>query len=104
MNVVYWRANNPTGNRMATSLQSGTFARTHYGGQSRTMSFVEATTNVAVGYLTALLTQLIVFPLFGVSLPLGDNLAIGGIFTLASLGRSYILRRLFVAARSRGGG
>src|SRR3954462_7368692 len=69
--------------------------------QSYRMSLVEATANVAVGYALALLTQIIVFPLFGVQAALGDNLAIGAIFTGVSLARSFALRRLFEAIRVR---
>jgi hypothetical protein len=74
------------------------------GKQSRRMSLVEAITNVAVGFCVALLTQIIVFPLFGLQVSLGENLAIGGLFTLASIGRSYTLRRIFEAIRTRGAG
>ncbi len=74
------------------------------GKQSRRMSLVEAITNVAVGFCVALLTQIIVFPLFGLQVSLGENLAIGGLFTLASIGRSYTLRRIFEAIRARGAG
>lgn len=63
--------------------------------QSRTHSAIEAVTNVAVGYGVAVATQVAVFPLFGVNLPLSQNLAIGVIFTVVSLVRSYALRRLF---------
>ena len=45
------------------------------------MSLVEAVTNVAVGYGVAVLTQLIVFPWFGLPARVSDALAIGGIFT-----------------------
>ena len=34
-------------------------------------------------------TQLLVFPLFGLDTTLGQNLAIGAIFTTVSLARSY---------------
>jgi len=74
------------------------------GKQSRRMSLVEAIANVAVGFLVALLTQFIVFPLFGLQVSLGDNLAIGGLFTLASIARSYTLRRVFEAIRARDAG
>ena len=67
--------------------------------QSRLMSLVEALANVLVGFLLALMTQLIVFPLFGMETTLGQNLAIGGIFTTVSLARSYVLRRMFEAIR-----
>lgn len=63
--------------------------------QSRTMSAVEAVANVAVGFVVAVVAQMLVFPLFGLHASLGDNLAIGAIFTVVSLVRSYALRRLF---------
>ena len=63
--------------------------------QSRTMSAVESVANVAIGYGVAIATQAAVFPLFGIHATVGDHLAIGGIFTIVSLARSYLLRRLF---------
>ena len=65
--------------------------------QSNWMSFVEAVTNIVVGYGLAVLTQIIVFPLFGLHASLGENLLIGGFFTCISFARSYVLRRLFNA-------
>jgi len=59
------------------------------------MSLVEAATNVVAGYLIALLTQVLAFPWFGLVVSVTDNLLLGGIFTAASLVRSYMLRRLF---------
>ena len=67
--------------------------------QSRLMSLVEAVANVAVGYGVAVATQIAVFPLFGLAVSLGDNLAIGGVFTGVSLIRAYLLRRLFERLR-----
>lgn len=64
-------------------------------GQSRRWSLVEAAINVLVGFLVALATQLAVFPLFGLSVSLGENLSISGIFTVVSIVRSYCLRRAF---------
>ncbi|WP_439580752.1 DUF7220 family protein [Elioraea sp.] len=69
--------------------------------QSRTMSLVEATTNVVVGFGVALLAQLAVFPLFGIVVSVGDHVLIGAIFTVASIARSYALRRLFEMIRVR---
>lgn len=63
--------------------------------QSRLGSFLESLANVVLGYGVAIGAQLLVFPLFGVVIPLSSNLAIGIIFTLVSLARSYLLRRLF---------
>ena len=50
--------------------------------QSRGMSLVEAIANVVVGYGVAVLTQLLVFPLFGLHTTLAENLTIGAIFTV----------------------
>jgi hypothetical protein len=69
--------------------------------QSRCMSMIEAITNVAVGYALAVVTQIMVFPWFGLHPSLGENLALGGIFVGISLLRSYALRRLFEAVGGR---
>ena len=69
--------------------------------QSRQMSLVEAVTNVAVGYALAVATQIVVFPWFGLQASLGENLALGGVFTVISLIRGYALRRMFEAIRAR---
>ena len=63
--------------------------------QSRRMSLIEAVTNVAVGYVLAVATQIIVFPWFGLRPSIGQSLALGGVFVGISLLRSYALRRLF---------
>ena len=63
--------------------------------QSRLMSLIEAATNIVVGYGLAVLTQVLVFPLFGLSVSLGENLSIGAVFTVVSLVRSFALRRIF---------
>lgn len=70
------------------------------GQQSRTMSLVEAATNVAVGYLLALATQFAVFPLLGLTVSMSDNILISTIFTAVSILRSFTLRRLFEGLRA----
>ena len=69
--------------------------------QSRTMSLVEVMTNVAVGYGVAVLTQIVVFPWFGIEVGLADNMKIGMVFVGVSLVRGYLLRRLFEWVRDR---
>lgn len=63
--------------------------------QSRKASALEALANVALGYVLAVLTQILVFPVFDLKVTLGDNLSIGLAFVGVSLLRSYVLRRLF---------
>ena len=65
--------------------------------QSRIMSMVEAATNVVVGYVLAIATQIVVFPWFGLEAALGEHLTIGMAFVGVSMARSYLLRRLFEA-------
>ncbi|MDG4601427.1 MAG: hypothetical protein P9C55_01565 [Defluviicoccus sp.] len=66
------------------------------------MSLIEALVNIAVGYAVAVAMQILVFPLFGLDASLEENLALGGLFTVASVCRSYVLRRIFEALRVRG--
>jgi hypothetical protein len=63
--------------------------------QTRRVSLVEAITNVIVGYALAVGMQIMVFPWFDLQASLGENLALGGVFTGISLLRGYALRRLF---------
>ncbi|MBK8909467.1 MAG: hypothetical protein IPM60_16815 [Rhodospirillales bacterium] len=65
------------------------------------MSLIEAVVNVAVGFGLAVLAQILVFPLFGIHATLSENLAIGCLFTLISIARSFMLRRMFEAIRVR---
>ena len=69
--------------------------------QSRLMSLVESLANVLVGYGVAVITQIVVFPLFGLTVTVSENLLIGLIFTAVSIVRSYALRRSFEALRVR---
>lgn len=69
--------------------------------QSRIMSMVEAVINIAVGYVLAIATQIVVFPWFGIETGLAEHMTIGLAFTGVSLARGYLLRRLFEAIRVR---
>jgi hypothetical protein len=63
--------------------------------QTRLMSLVESVTNVCVGFVLAVLTQLIALPWLGAHLSMTENLTLAGLFTIVSIARSYTLRRLF---------
>lgn len=69
--------------------------------QSRVMSLVESVTNVVVGYVLAIATQIVVFPWFGIEAGLAEHLGIGLVFLAVSLVRGYLLRRLFESTRAR---
>ena len=63
--------------------------------QSRAQSMIEAVTNVLIGYFVAVVSQIVIFPMFGIYVGMADNLLIGLYFTVVSLVRGYFVRRLF---------
>ena len=63
--------------------------------QSREASLLEAATNVAVGFVLALLVQALIYPLFGITTTVLTDSAIAVAFTAVSLVRSYLVRRAF---------
>ena len=69
--------------------------------QSRLMSLVESVANVIVGYGVAVVTQILIFPIFGLHTTLAQNLKMGAIFTIVSIARSFALRRVFETIRMR---
>jgi hypothetical protein len=46
-------------------------------------------------------TQILIFPVFGLHTTLAQNLKMGAIFTVVSIVRSFALRRVFEAIRMR---
>jgi hypothetical protein len=66
--------------------------------QTKLESLVESIINIIIGFSVALLSQIIVFPLVGITdVSLSTNLEIGAYFTAISLIRSYVIRRWFNA-------
>lgn len=65
--------------------------------QSKLGSLIESTANIVIGYVIALLSQLAVFPMFGIHIPISTNIAITTRFMVIGLIRSYVLRRRFNA-------
>lgn len=66
------------------------------------MSLLEAFANVTVGFVVALVAQVMVFPWFGIQTNLAENLGLAGLFTVVSIARSFLFRRLFEAIRHAG--
>ena len=65
--------------------------------QTRKGSLAEAIVNVLIGAVVALASQMIIFPAYGVHVPLSTDLKIMAWFTIISVTRSYCLRRWFNA-------
>lgn len=63
--------------------------------QSRKASLLESLVNVAIGYVISVIATMIILPLFGFHVSVSDGMQITLLFTLVSVVRSYVLRRLF---------
>ena len=60
------------------------------------MSLIESIANTAAGFLVSLLIQITLFSLMAIETTTTQNLTLSGVFTLASLVRGYLMRRLFL--------
>jgi accessory gene regulator protein AgrB len=63
--------------------------------QSKLNSLKEACTNIAIGYVVGMLTQLILYPLYGIHIAFTTNLALSFWFTIVAIARSYFVRRYY---------
>ena len=63
--------------------------------QTKLMSMVEASSNVLIGYIIATAATYIILPLHGYQITTQKALSISLAFTVISLARSYLLRRVF---------
>ncbi len=70
--------------------------------QTRLMSLVESFANVVVSFGLAFLAQLLVFPAIGLQATVMQSVKLSLVFTLVSIGRGYLLRRLFEVLGRRG--
>lgn len=64
-------------------------------GQSRTMSLLETITVSISGLFVMTLSQLYVFSLFGIYLPLRENFSITAIMVGIAMVHRYVFRRVF---------
>jgi hypothetical protein len=65
--------------------------------QTRLGSFIEAWINVAIGFAINFVANLLILPLIGFHISIGQNLFIGVLYTIISVARSYVIRRWFNA-------
>ncbi len=69
--------------------------------QTRLGSLIEAIINVIIGFTINYAANMLIFPLFGFHITPGANLAMGLIYTVISVVRSYCVRRWFNARLQR---
>lgn len=63
--------------------------------QSKSHSLIEALTQTVTGFVQGVLTQMVLFPLYGWTPTFSQNLQLVLAFTVVSLARSYLVRRAF---------
>lgn len=63
--------------------------------QSKRQSLIEASTQTLVGFAQGVLTQMLLFPLYGWTPTFLENIQLVLAFTIVSLARSYLVRRFF---------
>lgn len=63
--------------------------------QTKRQSAIEAVMNMVIGYSINMIANFTLFPLFGWSITLEQNLLLGVFYTGISLLRSYLLRRFY---------
>lgn len=65
--------------------------------QSRLSSLYEAIANIVIGFAINFAANLVILPMVGFHITLGQNFYIGLLYTGVSLVRSYAIRRWFNA-------
>ena len=60
------------------------------------MSLVESIANTGAGFLVSLVLQISLFYFMSIETTTSQNILMSGVFTLASLVRGYLMRRLFL--------
>ena len=63
--------------------------------QSKRRSIIEAVSNTIIGLLTSFCIQLIIYPVLNIDVKLSQNVIITFVFFIASIVRSYLVRRFF---------
>lgn len=63
--------------------------------QTRSKSLLETVTSTAIGFVVSLFLTAAVMPAFGYSTTWAHDFWITVIFTMASIARGYVVRRLF---------
>jgi uncharacterized membrane protein len=63
--------------------------------QNKKQSLLEAISNTSIGFLISLGATFLIFPIMGIESNAGKNIIITIFFTVISILRGYLLRRLF---------
>ena len=67
--------------------------------QTKRFSLIEAITNTAAGLVVSFCIQLIIYPAMSIPVRIEQNVIITLVFTAVSIGRGYLIRRIFNTLR-----
>lgn len=71
-------------------------------GQNRRMSLVESFANVITGYVMTVLIQKLLYPLFGIHIPIQDALVVSTLIVFIAFLKNFAIRRYFNQLEYRG--
>lgn len=63
--------------------------------QTKKVSFIEAVINTAVGFIITMIASVFIYPMCGVIISLDKMTLVTIAFTVVSVLRQYVIRRLF---------
>ena len=63
--------------------------------QNKKLSLIESLTNTFTGLFVSFVIQIIIYPLMDIPVRIEQNVIITLVFTIASILRGYIVRRIF---------
>lgn len=63
--------------------------------QSKKKSLIESVTSTVLGLVISFLIQLIIYPTLNIPVTFTQNIIITSVFFIASIGRGYLIRRIF---------
>jgi hypothetical protein len=64
-------------------------------GQNRKMSFIESIASVTLGYILTVLIQYLIYPVFGINIPVKEAFAISLLIVLIAFVKNFAVRRFF---------
>jgi hypothetical protein len=73
-------------------------------GQNKTMSLLESAASVFAGYVITVLIQYLLYPLFGITIPVMSALVISAITVLIAFFKNFAIRRVFNLLHIKGVG
>ena len=63
--------------------------------QTRKFSWIESLVNTSVGFIISFLIQIAIYPALHIPVKFSQNIIITTVFTIVSILRGYLVRRMF---------